>query len=59
MKNDDKVKLIVMIIELVIKYGWPMVTNFIETLKKENITLEDIQNLTIDDEEEFIPENND
>jgi hypothetical protein len=59
MKSDDKVKLIVMLIELGIKYGWPAVTNFIETLKKENITLEDIQNLTIDDEEEFIPENND
>jgi len=55
MKQEDKIALIVLIIQMAIKYGWPVIIELIENLKKDDITLADIKALAIGDDEDFIP----
>jgi hypothetical protein len=54
LKTKD-IELIVLILQILIKYGYPALISFIATLGKDEFTLEDIQGFKIDDDEPFIP----
>jgi hypothetical protein len=55
MKQEDKLAIIVLFIQMAIKYGWPVIMALIENLKKDDITLDEIKALVIGDDEDFIP----
>ena len=54
LKTKD-IELIAAIIKILVVYGWPALQTFLESIKKEEFTLEDIKGFKIDDDEPFIP----
>lgn len=46
--NKEQVALILQLLDLTLKYGIPIVSNMIENMDKEVITMEDVNQLKID-----------
>lgn len=58
--NKETVLTIINIVELVMKYGAPVVKSAIEAMNKDDITIQDIRKLYIEKEpKEYFPEKED